>query len=133
MSSTTGYARRQARHKSELPSALSSRRPLHLGQAMISSSFGSSDMLAFIQRPQRTPPDFAHPRQAGGRLKLLPGSADKWICAGVLHAGLLDPLGKNKEALESYRSYLRVAPDAPNRTEVQRRISELERQAHAAH
>ncbi|HEX7506805.1 MAG TPA: tetratricopeptide repeat protein [Polyangia bacterium] len=40
-------------------------------------------------------------------------------------------MGKNKEALESYRSYLRVAPDAPNRAEVQRRISELERQAHA--
>ena len=41
-------------------------------------------------------------------------------------------MGKNKEALESYRSYLRVAPDAPNRGEVQRRISELERQVHAA-
>ena len=48
MSSTTGYARRQALHRSELPSALSSKRPLHLGQAMISSSFGSSDMAAFI-------------------------------------------------------------------------------------
>ena len=41
-------------------------------------------------------------------------------------------MGKNKEALESYRSYLRVAPDAPNRGEVQRRISELERQVNAA-
>ena len=40
-------------------------------------------------------------------------------------------MGQNREALESYRSYLRVAPDAPNRGEVQKRISELERQAHA--
>jgi tetratricopeptide (TPR) repeat protein len=41
-------------------------------------------------------------------------------------------MGNNKEALESYRSYLRVAPAAPNRTEVQKHISELERQVHAA-
>jgi len=41
-------------------------------------------------------------------------------------------MGKNKEALESYRAYLRVAPDAPNRTEVQKRVSDLERQVHAA-
>jgi len=41
-------------------------------------------------------------------------------------------MGKNKEALDSYRSYLRVAPDAPNRAEVQKRISELERQSHAS-
>jgi tetratricopeptide (TPR) repeat protein len=41
-------------------------------------------------------------------------------------------MGNNKEALDSYRSYLRVAPAAPNRAEVQKRISELERQVHAA-
>jgi tetratricopeptide (TPR) repeat protein len=41
-------------------------------------------------------------------------------------------MGNNKEALETYRAYLRVAPAAPNRTEVQRHISELERQAHAS-
>jgi tetratricopeptide (TPR) repeat protein len=41
-------------------------------------------------------------------------------------------MGNNKDALESYRSYLRVAPAAPNRAEVQKRISELERQVHAA-
>jgi tetratricopeptide (TPR) repeat protein len=41
-------------------------------------------------------------------------------------------MGKNKEALESYRTYLRVAPEAPNRAEVQKRISELEHQVHAA-
>jgi len=41
-------------------------------------------------------------------------------------------MGKNKEALDSYHTYLRVAPDAPNRAEVQKRISELEHQAHAA-
>jgi tetratricopeptide (TPR) repeat protein len=41
-------------------------------------------------------------------------------------------MGDNKDALDSYRSYLRVAPNAPNRTEVQKRISELEREAHAA-
>jgi tetratricopeptide (TPR) repeat protein len=40
-------------------------------------------------------------------------------------------MGKNKEALDSYRTYLRVAPEAPNRAEVQKRISELEHQAHA--
>jgi tetratricopeptide (TPR) repeat protein len=40
-------------------------------------------------------------------------------------------MGNNKDALESYRSYLRVAPAAPNRAEVQKRISELERQVHA--
>lgn len=41
-------------------------------------------------------------------------------------------MGSNKDALDSYRSYLRVAPAAPNRAEVQKRISELERQVHAA-
>jgi tetratricopeptide (TPR) repeat protein len=41
-------------------------------------------------------------------------------------------MGKNKEALDSYRTYLRVAPEAPNRTEVQKHISELEHQVHAA-
>jgi tetratricopeptide (TPR) repeat protein len=41
-------------------------------------------------------------------------------------------MGNNKEALDSYRSYLRVAPAAPNRAEVQKRISELEHQVHAA-
>lgn len=41
-------------------------------------------------------------------------------------------MGNSKEALESYRSYLRVAPAAPNRAEVQKHISELERQVHAA-
>jgi tetratricopeptide (TPR) repeat protein len=41
-------------------------------------------------------------------------------------------MGDNKEALDSYRSYLRVAPAAPNRAEVQKHISELERQVHAA-
>ena len=41
-------------------------------------------------------------------------------------------MGKNKEALDSYRTYLRVAPEAPNRAEVQKRISELEHQVHAA-
>jgi len=40
-------------------------------------------------------------------------------------------MGKNKEALDSYRTYLRVAPEAPNRVEVQKRISELEHQVHA--
>jgi tetratricopeptide (TPR) repeat protein len=40
-------------------------------------------------------------------------------------------MGNNKEALDSYRSYLRVAPAAPNRAEVQKHISELERQVHA--
>ena len=41
-------------------------------------------------------------------------------------------MGHNREALESYRAYLRVSPSAPNRTEVQRHITELERQAHAS-
>jgi tetratricopeptide (TPR) repeat protein len=41
-------------------------------------------------------------------------------------------LGKNKEALDAYRTYLRVAPEAPNRSEVQKRIAELEHQVHAA-
>ena len=41
-------------------------------------------------------------------------------------------MGNGKEALESYRSYLRVAPAAPNRAEVQKHIAELERQVHAA-
>jgi tetratricopeptide (TPR) repeat protein len=41
-------------------------------------------------------------------------------------------MGDNREALDSYRSYLRVAPAAPNRAEVQKHISELERQVHAA-
>jgi hypothetical protein len=40
-------------------------------------------------------------------------------------------MGNGKEALESYRSYLRVARAAPNRAEVQKHISELERQVHA--
>ena len=60
MSSTTGYSRRQALHISALPSALNSRCPLHLGQAMISSSFGSSGMAAFILGGA-----FAHQAEAG--------------------------------------------------------------------
>jgi hypothetical protein len=36
-------------------------------------------------------------------------------------------LGNNKNAIDFYRSYLRVAPDASNRTEVQKRIADLER------
>ena len=36
-------------------------------------------------------------------------------------------MGKDKEAIGAYRSYLRVAPAAPNRPEVQKRIAELER------
>jgi len=36
-------------------------------------------------------------------------------------------MGRDKEALGAYRSYLRVAPDAPNRSEVEKRIAELER------
>jgi tetratricopeptide (TPR) repeat protein len=40
-------------------------------------------------------------------------------------------MGKDREALGAYRSYLRVAPNAPNRSDVQRRIAELEREAHA--
>lgn len=41
-------------------------------------------------------------------------------------------MGKDQEALSAYRSYLRVAPNAPNRLEVQRRIAELEKETHAA-
>jgi tetratricopeptide (TPR) repeat protein len=41
-------------------------------------------------------------------------------------------MGNSKEALASYRTYLRVAPNAPNRAEVQKRISELEREARVA-
>jgi tetratricopeptide (TPR) repeat protein len=41
-------------------------------------------------------------------------------------------IGNSKEALESYRTYLRVAPNAPNRAEVQKHISELEREARVA-
>jgi len=41
-------------------------------------------------------------------------------------------LGHSQEALDSYRGYLRVAPNAPNRGEVERRIDELERHVHAA-
>lgn len=41
-------------------------------------------------------------------------------------------MGKNEEALAAYRSYLRVAPNAPNRTEVQKRIAELEKETRAA-
>lgn len=36
-------------------------------------------------------------------------------------------LGEDKQAVDFYRSYLRVAPNAPNRAEVQRHITELER------
>ena len=41
-------------------------------------------------------------------------------------------MGNRKEALDSYRSYLRVAPNAPNRAEVQKHISELEREVRVA-
>jgi tetratricopeptide (TPR) repeat protein len=41
-------------------------------------------------------------------------------------------MGKDQEALGAYRSYLRVAPNAPNRSEVQRRIAELEQDTRAA-
>jgi tetratricopeptide (TPR) repeat protein len=41
-------------------------------------------------------------------------------------------MGKDEEALAAYRSYLRVAPNASNRTEVQKRIAELERETRAA-
>jgi tetratricopeptide (TPR) repeat protein len=41
-------------------------------------------------------------------------------------------LGNNKDALGFYRSYLRVAPNASNRAEVQKRIAELDRQGHAS-
>ena len=40
-------------------------------------------------------------------------------------------LGHSQEAIDSYRGYLRVAPNAPNRAEVERRIDELERHVHA--
>ena len=41
-------------------------------------------------------------------------------------------MGKDQEALAAYRSYLRVAPNAPNRPEVQKRIAELEKETRAA-
>lgn len=41
-------------------------------------------------------------------------------------------LGNGKDAIAFYRSYLRVAPNAPNRPEVQRRIAELERESRLA-
>lgn len=41
-------------------------------------------------------------------------------------------MGKDEEALAAYRSYLRVAPNAPNRPEVQKRIAELEKETRAA-
>jgi hypothetical protein len=41
-------------------------------------------------------------------------------------------MGRDQEALGAYRSYLRVAPTAPNRLEVQKRIGELERETRAA-
>lgn len=41
-------------------------------------------------------------------------------------------MGNNRDALGFYRSYLRVAPSAPNRAEVQKRISELDREARAS-
>lgn len=41
-------------------------------------------------------------------------------------------MGKTEEALAAYRSYLRVAPNAPNRPEVQKRIAELEKETRAA-
>ena len=41
-------------------------------------------------------------------------------------------MGNTKEALDSYRSYLRVAPNAPNRAEVQKHIAELEREVRVA-
>jgi tetratricopeptide (TPR) repeat protein len=41
-------------------------------------------------------------------------------------------LGHSQEAIDSYRGYLRVAPHAPNRAEVERQIDELERRMHAA-
>ena len=40
-------------------------------------------------------------------------------------------LGETKTALFTYRNYLRERPDAPNRTEVEARIADLERQAAA--
>ena len=41
-------------------------------------------------------------------------------------------MGKDQEALAAYRSYLRVSPNAPNRSEVQKHIAELERETRAA-
>ena len=41
-------------------------------------------------------------------------------------------MGRDQEALGAYRSYLRVAPNAPNRSEVQKRIAELDRETRAA-
>jgi tetratricopeptide (TPR) repeat protein len=41
-------------------------------------------------------------------------------------------MGKDQEALAAYRSYLRVAPNAPNRLEVQKRVAELEKETRAA-
>lgn len=41
-------------------------------------------------------------------------------------------MGHDQEALGAYRSYLRVAPNAPNRAEVHKRIAELERQTQPA-
>jgi tetratricopeptide (TPR) repeat protein len=40
-------------------------------------------------------------------------------------------MGRDKQALGAYRSYLRVAPNAPNRSDVQKRIAELEREHEA--
>lgn len=41
-------------------------------------------------------------------------------------------MGDDKQAVDFYRSYLRVAPNAPNRGEVQKRIVELEREERAS-
>lgn len=41
-------------------------------------------------------------------------------------------MGNNKEAVGFYRSYLRVDPNASNRAEVQRRISDLDREVRAS-
>ena len=41
-------------------------------------------------------------------------------------------MGKDQEALAAYRSYLRVSPNAPNRSEVQKHIADLERETRAA-
>jgi hypothetical protein len=35
-------------------------------------------------------------------------------------------MGHDKEAVDFYKSYLRNAPNAPNRADVQKRIQELE-------
>jgi tetratricopeptide (TPR) repeat protein len=42
-------------------------------------------------------------------------------------------MGNDREALGAYRSYLRVAPNAPNRSEVRKRIAELERDTQRSH